>query len=306
MVQDLVVPFVFNVPLRRRNTSTVRQKMKKILLLIATCALLMGAVSCGDDEPKRGDGVFTVNTPMVNHMYNTLTDNIVGLSRTHNKLTIDTVKHTATLELAYNDGSEKTLKLDDLKAQPKRLGFYELSSSSYSQFSGYVDFNEGAMRYRFTTPEGLRVISTTPEVFFLKTQNTIEYDDTTKTTVMENAMYQFTVDPNSLKATVKVMDIVHIKDWRYFISITGNSVPVTLTPNGYIVAGENIKTNALYRAHNDSIHASPGVMSTDKYPFKTFNADVDLVNDHLNATFMMGGSATVTATGRTYPDYTAY
>ena len=280
--------------------------MKKILLLIATCALLMGAVSCGDDEPNRDNGEFTVNTPMVNHIYNTLTDNIVGLAKTHNKLTIDTVKHTAMLELNYNDGGDKILKLDDLKATPKRLGFYELSSSSYNQFSGYVDFNEGSMRYRYTTADGLRVISTTPEVFFLKTQNTIEYDDTTETTVMEGTMYQFNVDPASMKAIVKVMGILHAKDWKYFINITGNSVPVTLTKNGYIIAGENIKTNATYRAHRDSTNTNVEFQSTDKYPFKTFNANVDMANDHLDANFMMGNSATVTATGRTYPDYTAY
>lgn len=281
--------------------------MKKILLLIATCALLMGAVSCGDDEPNRDNGEFTVNTPMVNHIYNTLTDNIVGLARTHNKLTIDTVKHTAMLELNYNDGGDKILKLDDLKATPKRLGFYELSSSSYSQFSGYVDFNEGSMHYRYTTADGLRVISTTPEVFFLKTQNTIEYDDTTETTVMEGTMYQFNVDPASMKAIVKVMGILHAKDWKYFVNITGNSVPVTLTKDGYTVAGSNIKTNATYRAHRDSTNVNPApYQSTDKYPFKTFSANIDMANDHLDANFMMGNSATVTATGRTYPEYTAY
>ena len=209
------------------------------------------------------------------------------------------------MELNYNDGSDKTLVLNDLIAISNGL-FYELKSPSHAQFSGYVDFSESSMRYSYTTSDGIRIVSTIADVFFRKTKSIIEYSDSTQTTVWENTMYQFNVDPASMKAIVKVMDIVHIKDWKYFISITGNSVPVTLTPNGYIIAGENIKTNALYQAHSDSAHVSPGVMSTDKYPFKTFNANVDLVNDHLDATFMMGSSATVTATGRTYPDYTAY
>lgn len=283
--------------------------MKKILYLITIAGLLIGTVACGDDEPKRGNGTFTVKTPMINHMYDTQSDNIVGLAKTHNRLTIDTIRHTASLELVYNDGSEKTLKLDDLKATPKRLGFYELSSASYSQFSGYVDFNESSMRYRYITAEGLRVISTISDVFFLDTKSTIAYDDTTKTTVMEGTMYQFTVDPASLKAIVKVMGILHAKDWKYFINVTGNSVPVTLTRNGYTISGENIKTNATYRSQSsDSTHINPypSYESTDKYPFKTFNATVDLSNDHLDATYMLGGSATVTATGRTYPDYSAY
>ena len=281
--------------------------MKKILYLIAALVMLSMAVSCGDsDEPKRGDGVFTVNTLMVNHMYNTLTNQVLGLGKTRNLLVIDTVNRKATLELNYNDGTEKTIKLDDLKATPKRLGFYELSSASNGNFSGYVDFNESSMRYRITTADGLRIISTTPEVFFLKTKNIIEYDDTTETTVMENTMYQFNVDPTTMKAIVEVMAILHAKDLKFFINITGNSVPVTLTPDGYVVSGQNIGTTAIYRAHRDSTGAGPTTLTTDKYPFKTFNATVDLVHDTINASFMMGSSATVTASGRTYPNYTSY
>ena len=121
--------------------------MKRILYLIVAFAMLSMAVSCGnDDEPRRGDGVFTVNTPMINHMYNTLTGEVLGLSKTYNKLVIDTIKHQATLEFTYNDGTEKTIKLDDLKATPKRLRFYELTSASNGNFSGYVDFNESSIQ----------------------------------------------------------------------------------------------------------------------------------------------------------------
>lgn len=284
--------------------------MKKILLLIAAFALLGAIVSCSsDDEPsKRGDGVFTVNTTMINHMSNPQSDQGLGASTTHNKLTIDTVNHKASLELSYNDGNgDKTLKLSDLVAKPKRLGFYELSSPSYSSFSGYVDFNEGSMRYRYNTEGGMRVISVTPEVFFLKTANTVTYDDTTKETKMENVMYQFEMAPASNTAIVKVMGIVHAKDMRYFNSITAAGVPYTVTTNGFAIDAENLKTNAIYIAHVDSTgHMDGPVSSTDKYPFKKFKATIDLAGDHLDANYMMGGSATVTATGKTYPDYTTY
>ena len=280
--------------------------MKKIFWLIAMTGILMGAISCSDDdEPKRGDGVFTVNTAMVNHMVNSGSDAVIGISMTHNKLVLDTVKHKATLELNYNDGQgDKQLKLDDLTATPKRLGFYELTSASHGSFRGYVDFNEGSMRYRYTTTGGIRVTSTTPEVFFLKTQNTVTYDDTTATSTMENTMYQFAIEPASKTAIVKVMGIVHVKDMKYFNSITAASVPFTVTPNGYSFSGENFKTNAVYRNYVDSTGSV--VSQTDKYPFKTFNATVDLANDRLDANYMIGGSATVVATGKTYPDYTSY
>lgn len=278
--------------------------MKKLLLLIAALGVLVGTVSCGDDEPRRGDGVFTVNTAMINHIYNMHTDQVLGVTNTHNKLVIDTIKHIASLQLSYNDGSDKILRLDDLTAKPKRLGFYVLSSVSDNTFSGYVDFNEGAMRYRFTTADGIRVISTTPEVFFLKTMNTITYDDTTKTTTYENAMYQFDIQPSNMSASVKVMDIIHDKDAKYFINITAASIPYTVTANGFTFMGENIPTTAIHRAMMDSLGNTK--KETDKYPFKTFNATVDLANDNLDANYMIGGSATVVATGKTYPDYTAY
>ena len=278
--------------------------MKKIFLLIAMAGALMLAVSCSnDDEPKRGDGVFTVNTLMVNHMYNTVTGEVMGLGKAYNKLVLDTVKHTASLELGYND-SGQSMTLSDLTATAKRLGFYELRSPSNSQFSGYVDFNEGAMRYIYTTPGGVRVISTIGSIFFLKTNNSIVYDDTTQSTQMENVMYQFTVNPGMDNAIVKVMDIVHAKDLKSFHTITSMNVPYTLTPNGFKFSGENLATTAQYVATIDSTLTR--YRTTTDYPFITFDADVDLVNDHLDAVFMMGPSATVTASGRTYPDYTAY
>lgn len=281
--------------------------MKKILLLIAAMGLIMGAISCsGDDEPKRGDGVFTVNTPMINHLYNTGNGDALGFSSTHNKLTLDTVKHKASLELNYNDGNgDKLIKLDDVTATPKRLGFYELRSASNTSFNGYVDFNEAAMRYRYTTPEGIRVISMTSEVFFLKTTSTVTYDDTTKSNTDEFSMYQFNLMPATSSATVKVMQIVHAKDRKYFNSITASSVPVTATADGFTINATNLNTIAYYVLHyTDSLGST--ISTTDKYPFKRFNATIDLANDKLDADFMIGSSASVIATGRTYPDYTAY
>ena len=106
-------------------------------------------------------------------------------------------------------------------------------------------------------------------------------------------------------AVVKVMDIVHAKDVKHFYNITATSVPMTITPNGYSFSGQNINTIATYRSWTDSI-GTPKTTTTDAYPFKTFSATVDLVNDTLVTNFMMGPSATVAASGRTYPNYTAY
>ena len=283
--------------------------MKKILLLIASVSMLLGAISCSDDEPKRGDGIYKVNTPMVNHIVNLNNGNVLGMSATHNRLTIDTAKHRATIELNYNDGSgDKTVKLDGITATPTRLGFYTLKANDNSQlkdFSGYVDFNESSIRYSYTTNDGYRVISTIADVFFLRTWNTISYLDTTKTTEMENVMYQFTLTPGKTTAITKVMAIVHAKDMRFFNNMTANNMPVTVTRNGYTFSGQNIATTTTFRNWTDSVGV-PTTKTTDKYPFKTFNAVVDLENDSIIANFMMGDSAIVVAKGCTYPNYTAY
>lgn len=281
--------------------------MKRILLFIIAAGMLLGAISCKDDEPgKGGDGQFNVNTPMINHLYNTVTGEVMGMANTHNRLMLDTLNHKASLELNYNDGSSnKTLRLTDVTARAKRLGFYELTSASEPTFSGYVDFNESAMRYSYTTAEGIRVISTIPDVYYLKTRNVITYDDTTKATTMDNVMYQFTLSPATSSAMVKVMAIVHAKDLKFFYNITAASAPVTVTRDGYVIAGNNITTSAVYRSWTDSV-GQPTIKTSDKYPFKTFNAVADLEHDSIHATFMMGGSASVTATGTTYPNYTSY
>lgn len=284
--------------------------MKKILLLIAAVAMVCAAVSCSeDDEVKRGDGVFTVNTTMVNHIVDLNQDSAIGIATTRNKLILDTVQHKASLELHYTDTTAHVIILNDITATPKRLGFYELTTGATDQlqsFKGYVDFNEGSMRYTYVTTGGIRVISTIPEVFFLKTENTIQYDDTTPTTKMENVMYQFNIEPAGMMATVRVMGLVHAKDVKYFNSITANSVPFTVTPNGYVFDNDTnvIKTTAIYRAFVDSTGST--FSTTDKYPFNIFKANVDLVNDRMSVAILIDSSAYVTATGRTYPDYTGF
>ena len=271
--------------------------------------VLMCTFSCSnDDEPKRGNGVFVVNTRMINHMVNITNGSIIGIGNTQNKLTLDTTKHTASLELHYNDGSDKTISLSDIKALPKRLGFYELTASGNSQvrdFKGYVDFNESSMRYIYTTADGIRVISTISEVFFLKTKNLITYDDTTKATSMDNVMYQFEIIPSNQSAIVKVMDIVHAKHLRRLDNITSTAIPITITSNGYLLSGQDISTTTTYRSWTDST-GTASTKTTNEYPFKTFNANIDLLNDSLVINYMMGPSATVVASGRTYPNYTVY
>ena len=69
---------------------------------------------------------------------------------------------------------------------------------------------------------------------------------------------------------------------------------------------ENVKTTAHYYGTMDTTGVAEKIKTTDKYPFKVFNATIDLVNDHLDANYMIGDSAIVTASGRTYPDYTSY
>ena len=277
--------------------------MKKVLFLIAATVLLCVAVSCSDDEPDTIRTVFTVNTPMVNHMVKAGSETVVGLASTYNKLTLDTVKRTASLELNYNVGQgDMQLNIDDIIATYNdRQGVYELTSPTYKSFKGYVDFGESSMRYRYTTTGGIRIISVTPEVFFRKAQSIITYDDTTAVSTDDVATYQFNISPEARTATIEVYGITHAKDVKFFDNIKSFNVPFTLTPNGFTISGTNLATNAVYIFYDFSTGNS--YKNTDKYPFKTFDATIDLMNDHLDANYMIGGSATVVATGKTYPYY---
>ncbi len=274
--------------------------MKKILLLIAAASLLMGTVSCGnEDEPRHGSSVTTVTYPMFNFITSNGGNTVVGIFDTQNELVLDTINHKATLKLNYTDSQgSKQLSIDDAIATPKRDKYYELSSPTYRSLKGYADFNQLSFRYSYTTTGGLHVISMTPEVFFLKTKSTVTYDDTTKASSSEAVMYQFDIIPGAKTANVTVGPIVHEKDVKHFNFIKSYSVPITLTPSGFTITGTNLATKAQYISYDFSTGSS--VKETDQYPFKTFNATVDLINDSLTANFMMGGSATVTATGTTY------
>ena len=276
--------------------------MKKILLLMAMASALLVTVSCSnDDEPKPGNGVTTVTYPMFNHITSDGGNTVVGIYSTQNKLVLDTNSRKGTLELNYKDNQgDKQLILGDIIATPKRLRFYELSSPSYGSFKGYVDLNEGAMRYSYTTTGGLRVISMTDEVFFYKTKTTVTYDDTTKASTSGDVIYQFNISPEAQQTTILVEKIAHTKDLKSFNYISARNVPITLTPNGFTISGTNLATEAEYISFD--FNTGHDAKKTDKYPFKTFNATIDLVNDHLDANFMMGSSATVAASGNTYTE----
>ena len=260
---------------------------------IADVNAIVDIILVGSD----GDGVFVINAKMVNHVYNTLTNQVIGIDNTHNKLILDTVRHTAQLELVYYDGSEHTVSYKNLTALASRVGFFELRSPIDPYFSGYVDFNEGSIRYIYMTDDGLRIISSIPDVFFLNTDNTIVYDDTTETT-QEDVMYQFSINADEMTAVVTVMGIFHTKDRRYLINVTATSVPFMLTPNGFSFDGKDIATTALYVDSTDPTTKK----TTNEYPFVTFVVDVDLIGDHIVANYMLGPHATVNATGKTYPE----
>ena len=276
--------------------------MKKTLLLIAMTGVLLLAASCNnDDEPKRSNSVATVTYPMFNHITADGGNTVVGIFSTQNKLVLDTATRKATLELNYSDSQgSKQLTLDDVVATstPENPKFYELTSPSYRSFKGYANFNQLSFRYSYTTTGGLHVISMTPEVFFLKTNTTVTYDDATPATTDEISNYIFNINADGKTATVEVTQILHAKDLKFFNSITATNVPITVTPTGFTISATNLPTKGLYIRYD--FETGSNQKETSEYPFKTFNATVDLVNGTMTANFMMGGSATVTATGRTY------
>jgi len=279
----------------------------RITHLLLALALIMGMVACGDEDTpgKGGSSERTVNTTMLNHVVNNATGEVL-VATTTNKLTFDTAAHTASLELNYSDGSTvHTISAPNLTANPSRLGFYKLSmpsqNSQLTDLSGYIDFNESAMRYAYTTSSGYRVISTLKEVYYLSTNTVLTYSDSTASTTSEGTMYQFTINPTTMTATVQVMMILDAQDHKYFESITGRDVPVTATATGYTVHGTNIETTAIYRAYDSSTGSS--TKTSNKYPFTTFDATLNLETETLEASYVLAGKVTAKASGQTYSKY---
>jgi len=268
-------------------------------------ALVLGLAACGDDDPiNKGGSKRTVSTPMVNHVVNTGTGEVTVASTT-NTLTIDTAAHTASLELKFaGSNGDQTVSIGDLSATPSRLGFYKLSmngsNSQASNVSGYVDFNEAAMKYAYTATSGYRVVSTLSEIFYLSTNTSLSYNDTT-TSTDTGAYYQFTLYPSTMTAKVQIMALLHTGDGKYFNSITGYNVPVVATATGYTISGNDIATVGIYRGYDEDTGTE--TKTTDKYPFTTFTANLDLESDTFTASYVLAGKTKATASGQTYNKY---
>jgi len=159
------------------------------------------------------------------------------------------------------------------------------------------------MRYAYTTTTGYRVISTLKEVFYLSTTTQMAYNDTTQDNKVDNAMYQFEINPTTMTATVKVMALVHNKESKYFESITAYNVPVTATKEGYHVEGKNLSTTAIYRAYDGSTGSS--TKTTNAYPFGTFTAELSLESETFTATYTLNHIMNNGDTGETYVHCTA-
>jgi len=272
-------------------------KMKFTQLLLLATVLLLSVTSCSnDDSPsKGGSSKRTVTTQMINHVVNNATGEVLAPAATQNKLTIDTSAHVASLELNYSIGSTSmTATADNLTAAYSRLGFYKLalngSNSQVTALDGYVDFNEGSMKYAYTTSNGYRVISTLPEVFYLSTSTAMTYSDTTLCDTVTDAIYQFTIYPATMTATVQVMMLLHTSDLKYFENITGKNVPVTVTANGYVISGTNIATTAVYRGYDSSTGSE--TKTTTVYPFGSFTATLNLETDKFTADYTLNHTST--------------
>jgi len=288
------------------------KRICSLLTAIALLTILLAACSNDDSPSKGGDAKRTVNTTMLNHIVSTTTGEVLPPATAKNQLTIDTAAHTAALTLNYHNGNNAVaVDAPNLTAQPARLGFYNLSSTDASlSLSGYVDFNEANLKYAYTHG-GYRIVSTLSELFYLSTTTTMNYSDTTASHTVDNAIYQFEINPLTMTATVKIMELLHAQANKYFENITARNVPVTLSASGYNISGEQIATTAVYRAYDSATGSS--TKTSNDYRFGALSASLSVENDtftitytidHLDGDGKVNGTASASASGHTYSNKT--
>jgi len=286
--------------------------MKKLFFLSFACALMLLS-ACGDDNNGISDSLErTVTRTMVTHVYNTSTNEIYALASAENSFSfqLSTLKGTAQLVYSLDGGATKqSATINNVTMTLTRTGVYALSASNtgnITDFSGYIDFNESALRFNYTVDGNKRVIATQSEIFFLACVSQLNYTDSTSSAT-DAADYQFEINPTNMTATVKIMELNDQMDVKFFNSITAAGATVTTTATGYEITANALQATTIYRGYDAETGSE--TTTSSEYGIANLHATIDLEQNYMQMTYKLGkwekGSyrsdiANVNATGTVY------
>lgn len=275
--------------------------MKKLYSLIAlACLLLLG--SCGGDDPKSNNEMFSLTLKTLNHIVDLNTGTVLAptIGSHAFKVNLNTSAIESQVTHTIPGVGAETFSMSVSGANPS-YGIYTFSggTGAIGKLRGLIDLNEDATRLSYVVNDRYRVIATLPEVFFLATNTKLTYSDGTSS-MSDGGIYQFEIDPANLTATIIVTTINHTKDVRYIKNITGKGATVEPTEYGYHITAENLATITNYQSGDFEKTNFVG------YPLITFDAKLDVVNGTMTVNFKMGRTEVteVSATGTVYKDNT--
>ncbi|MBP3737464.1 MAG: hypothetical protein J6I72_00245 [Muribaculaceae bacterium] len=99
--------------------------MKKLIFSLTSMALLLTMTACGNDEPQ-DNILYLPATQMVNHTYNTVEDELVGVNYGAIQVYVNVTRMTAQLAYVFGiDGDPVTLQLNDVPVT------YDSNNSGY-------------------------------------------------------------------------------------------------------------------------------------------------------------------------------
>lgn len=274
-------------------------KREKITLFVALVAMMLILPACGgDDEPEWNHDV-EFNPTLLNHVWDNTADKACELTTAKNYVTFH--RGNISVDLKLYPGAQELgnamFELKGLDVTVEDYGLYSYKSATTSdpritKLSFMVDFNEQAVTIYYTVDGRYDVVATMQEVFFLENSSTLTYDDASES-VDASSIYQYTIDPASMTATMKVGPLTDTQIFLMFETIIARSIPVTVTRNGYELECPKPITVSVYRridsgAGTDTTTDAPDAEGHQKYPMTGMSSSISVVHGTHATHYTMG------------------
>lgn len=278
-------------------------KIKHLLFMsMLAMSLSMSLSSCGnkddDDSPDRSKPV-EWQIRMLTHAVHIESGEVESVAIKWQDLWIDYSNNQLTQLTLVNGISRPnipTLTVSYLPlvkaANRNRYTFNEATpiSENVTNLKGYIDFDEQAAKFDYVESRTWRVIAVVPDVYFNNNTTKVTRDGSTYPCTGE--MYEFTINPETNRATVKLLNFTFGDTSANFTQIvTDAETPAVVqpTPEGYTITGTNLGTKA-YRRNYD-----PSKPFSD-FPIKKLDAKINLESETLSLSMTLG-DYTIEASG---------
>jgi len=264
--------------------------MKKVLSLLLFAVLaIVGLSSCGDDEPDVNNRIVNATAQSLIHVLNGQ-DGTGSMASGETKIAINRGSMTTELTTTFTIGGEaQQVSLQGLATTAdSERGTFTFTASSATAGSHTITGLTGTYNYYLDmitvsyTVDGRYQVNATPSEFSYSFTTTESKCDT-DTFKYHNILYTFTIDPATMKASLK-LGAVRLNDKLGQIEhLDYEGLSVAVNGNGYEVTGTNCPTVT-------------DIKNPLNYLLKSVKAQVNVASGSFSGTFSLPGY-TLTASG---------